>query len=87
MDPALIKYASKDPPRTISTWSFSFLMGATTADSIPTDMQVNRHKYFRWTPRTVWLTVAYVVVVPSMFGYMGFVTDVSGIGYFQYLRL
>ena len=40
-------------------------------------MNVNRHKYFRWTPRTAWLTFAYVVVVPAMFGYLGFVTDVS----------
>lgn len=40
-------------------------------------MMVNRHKYFRWTPRTAWLTFTYVVVVPAMFGYLGFVTDVS----------
>ncbi|KAA6411852.1 MAG: NADH:ubiquinone oxidoreductase subunit [Lasallia pustulata] len=39
------------------------------------NMQVNRHKYFRWTPRTAWLTFAYVVAVPAMFGYLGFVTD------------
>ena len=41
------------------------------------DMFTNRHKYFRWTPRTTWITFAYVVVVPSIFGYMGYVTDVS----------
>ena len=34
-------------------------------------------KYFRWTPRTAWITFAYAVAVPAMFGYMGFVTDVS----------
>ena len=42
-----------------------------------TDMSANRWKYFRWTPRTAWLTVAYVVVVPAFFGYIGFITDVS----------
>ena len=40
-------------------------------------MYTNRHKYFRWTPRTAWLTIAYVVIVPGIFGYMGYVTDVS----------
>lgn len=40
-------------------------------------MSANRWKYFRWTPRTAWLSVAYVVVVPAVFGYVGFVTDVS----------
>ena len=41
------------------------------------DMYTNRHKYFRWTPRTAWITLAYVVLVPSMVGYIGYVTDVS----------
>ncbi|KAF2232029.1 hypothetical protein EV356DRAFT_506224 [Viridothelium virens] len=36
---------------------------------------VNRHQYFRWTPRTAWLTFAYVIMVPGIFGYMGYVTD------------
>ena len=39
-------------------------------------MSVNRHKYFRWTPRTAWITFAYVVAVPAVVGYMGYVTDV-----------
>ena len=37
----------------------------------------NRHKYFRWTPRTAWITFAYIVAVPAAFGYVGFMTDVS----------
>lgn len=41
------------------------------------DMYTNRHKYFRWTPRTAWITLAYMVLVPSMVGYIGYVTDVS----------
>ncbi len=40
-------------------------------------MYVNRHKYFRWTPRTAWLTFVYVVAVPTVFGTMAYVTDVS----------
>jgi len=40
-------------------------------------MNVNRMKHFRWTQKTAWVTIAYVVAVPAMFGYMGFVTDVS----------
>ncbi|KAF2873983.1 hypothetical protein BDV95DRAFT_604199 [Massariosphaeria phaeospora] len=39
------------------------------------NMMVNRHKYFRWTPRTAWLTFAYVVVVPTMLGVAGYMTE------------
>ncbi|KAF2492135.1 hypothetical protein BU16DRAFT_529504 [Lophium mytilinum] len=39
------------------------------------NMYVNRHKYFRWTPRTAWLTFAYVAVVPSIVGYVAYTTD------------
>ena len=42
-------------------------------------MSANRWKYFRWTPRTAWITFVYVVVVPSALGYVGFMTDVSGL--------
>lgn len=41
-------------------------------------MTVNRHKYFRWTKRTAFLTTMYVVVVPATLGYFGYITDVSG---------
>ncbi len=40
-------------------------------------MSANRWKYFRWTPRTAWISLAYMVAVPAVFGYIGFVTDVS----------
>ena len=40
------------------------------------DMSANRWKYFRWTPRTAWITFVYVVAVPSVIGYAGYVTDV-----------
>lgn len=42
-----------------------------------TDMTTNRHKYFRWTRRTAWLTFAYVVFVPGLLGTAGYMTDVS----------
>lgn len=41
-------------------------------------MVVNRHKYFRWTKRTAFLTTMYVVVVPATLGYFGYITEVSG---------
>lgn len=41
------------------------------------DMYVKRHEYFRWTPRTAWLSFAYVIAVPSAFLYMAFKTEVS----------
>lgn len=43
------------------------------------DMNANRYKYFRWTPRTAWITFVYVAVVPSVLGYIGYVTEVSGL--------
>ena len=46
-------------------------------------MTVNRHKYFRWTPRTAWLTVTYVVLVPAALGVAGYMTEVSGLVYFH----
>lgn len=45
--------------------------------TMATDMSANRWKYFRWTPRTAWITFVYVVAVPSVLGYVGFMTEVS----------
>ena len=39
-------------------------------------MYVKRHEYFRWTPRTAWLTFTYVFAIPSLFGYMAWTTEV-----------
>lgn len=39
-------------------------------------MHANRHKYFRWTPRTAWLTFVYAVAVPGTLIYFGSITDV-----------
>lgn len=45
-------------------------------------MYVKRHEYFRWTPKTAWVTFAYVVAVPAAFIYMGWTTDVSSLPMF-----
>ncbi|CAO2652514.1 Nn.00g007970.m01.CDS01 [Neocucurbitaria sp. VM-36] len=39
------------------------------------NMTVNRHKYFRWTRRTAWLSFAYVMLVPAMLGTAGYMTE------------
>jgi hypothetical protein len=45
--------------------------------SPPPDLYVNRHKFFRWTPRTAWITFAYVVLVPGIIGTIGYKYDVG----------
>lgn len=40
-------------------------------------MYVKRHEFFRWTPRTTWLTFVYVALVPGAFLYLGYRTDVG----------
>lgn len=40
------------------------------------DMSANRYKYFRWTARTAWISIAYAVVFPSLIGYIAYTTDV-----------
>jgi hypothetical protein len=42
-----------------------------------TDMITNRHKYFRWTKRTAFITFAYAVAFPAFVGYFAYTTDVS----------
>jgi len=57
-----------------SCWGFDLIGPVLMSRS---DMNANRYKYFRWTPRTAWITFVYVVAVPSVVGYIGFMTDVS----------
>ncbi|KLU87615.1 hypothetical protein MAPG_06612 [Magnaporthiopsis poae ATCC 64411] len=38
-------------------------------------MQTNRYKFFRWTPRTANITVMYLVVVPAILGVIAYKTD------------
>ncbi|KAK8034741.1 hypothetical protein PG994_009435 [Apiospora phragmitis] len=39
------------------------------------NMTTNRHKYFRFNPRTARLTIIYAMVVPAIFGVMAYQTD------------
>ncbi|KAI2639652.1 NADH:ubiquinone oxidoreductase 6.6kD subunit [Hypomontagnella submonticulosa] len=38
-------------------------------------MTTNRHKYFRWTPRSARITFMYVLFVPTLFGIVAYNTD------------
>ncbi|PHH78863.1 hypothetical protein CDD82_2804 [Ophiocordyceps australis] len=38
-------------------------------------MQKNRHKYFRWTPRTAGTMFIFLAVVPTILGYAAIQTD------------
>lgn len=42
------------------------------------ELNANRYKYFKWTPRNAWLTLLYVGIVPGIIGYVAYSTDVSG---------
>ncbi|KAK3692373.1 hypothetical protein B0T22DRAFT_475303 [Podospora appendiculata] len=38
-------------------------------------MNNNRYKYFRWTPKTAWLSLVYIGIVPGIVGYIAYTTD------------
>ncbi|CAN8096612.1 unnamed protein product [Discula destructiva] len=38
-------------------------------------MMSNRYKYFRWTPRTAWLSFVYMIAVPTALGTVAYRTD------------
>ena len=42
-------------------------------------MTTNRYKYFRWTPRTAWITFVYVAVVPTIVGTLAYKTEVGAL--------
>ncbi|KIV97330.1 hypothetical protein PV10_01092 [Exophiala mesophila] len=35
----------------------------------------DRYKYFKWTPRTAWISFMYAIVVPTAVGYLFAKTD------------
>ena len=41
------------------------------------DMFTNRYRYFRFTPRTAWITFVYVAVIPSILIYTAKQVDVG----------
>ena len=42
-------------------------------------MMKHRYRYFRWTPRTAWISFVYMALVPGVLGYIGLKVDVSGL--------
>ncbi|EEH39532.1 hypothetical protein PAAG_08800 [Paracoccidioides lutzii Pb01] len=39
------------------------------------ELNINRYKYFRWTPRTAWISFCYMALVPGILAYIGCKTD------------
>ncbi|KAK4137453.1 hypothetical protein BT67DRAFT_438715 [Trichocladium antarcticum] len=39
------------------------------------NVSTNRYKYFRWNKRTVTVNIIFVLVIPSIIGYIGYKTD------------
>ncbi|KAK1835083.1 hypothetical protein QBC39DRAFT_341557 [Podospora conica] len=39
------------------------------------NMQTNRYKYFRWTPKAARVSFVFMVVIPSIVGVIGYSTD------------
>ncbi|KAJ3552791.1 hypothetical protein NPX13_g11033 [Xylaria arbuscula] len=46
-------------------------------------MSTQRHKYFRWTPRTAGITFAYAIAVPFIVGVIAYQTDVIPFAHFN----
>ncbi|GIJ83341.1 hypothetical protein Asppvi_002160 [Aspergillus pseudoviridinutans] len=38
-------------------------------------LNANRYKYFRWTPRHAWLSFIYMIAIPGTLGYIAYKTD------------
>ncbi|KAI5290187.1 hypothetical protein KEM54_002247 [Ascosphaera aggregata] len=38
-------------------------------------LNVNRVKYFKWTPRTAWITFVYAAVIPGALGFVAYKMD------------
>ncbi len=49
-----------------------------------TGMQTNRYKHFRWNGRTAWVSIAYMVIFPSLIGYIAYKTDVRNLASFLF---
>ncbi|KAB8212580.1 hypothetical protein P875_00034111 [Aspergillus parasiticus SU-1] len=39
------------------------------------EINANRYKYFRWTPRHAWLSFLYMAVIPGTLGYIAYKTE------------
>jgi hypothetical protein len=45
-------------------------------------MEANRARYFRWNKRTARISFIYIVLVPAIFAYVGYKTDVRSCHFF-----
>lgn len=41
-----------------------------------TEVNANRYKHFRWTPRTAWHSLLYMALIPATLGYIAYKSDV-----------
>ncbi|GKZ22538.1 hypothetical protein AbraIFM66951_006478 [Aspergillus brasiliensis] len=39
------------------------------------ELNANRYKYFRWTPRHAWFSFLYMALIPGALGYVAYKTD------------
>lgn len=42
----------------------------------PAELNINRYKYWRWTPRQAWISFVYAGLIPGILGYFAYKTDV-----------
>ncbi|KAE8379566.1 hypothetical protein BDV26DRAFT_259068 [Aspergillus bertholletiae] len=39
------------------------------------EVNANRYKYFRWTPRNAWFSFLYMALIPGTLGYVAYKTE------------
>ncbi|PKY09282.1 NADH:ubiquinone oxidoreductase 6.6kD subunit [Aspergillus campestris IBT 28561] len=39
------------------------------------EVNANRYKYFRWTPRNAWFSFIFMAVIPGTLGYLTYKTE------------
>ncbi|KAJ5925785.1 hypothetical protein N7454_007295 [Penicillium verhagenii] len=39
------------------------------------ELNANRYKYFRWTPRHAWMSILYMGVIPGILTYVAYQTE------------
>ncbi|OAL68903.1 hypothetical protein A7D00_7158 [Trichophyton violaceum] len=80
LDPALQKYYGQHPSaysfdRSVAFDAINSCISRITHANLCIDTHKNRYKYFRWTPRTAWLSFCYMAVIPGIIGYISYKTD------------
>ncbi|KAJ5167538.1 uncharacterized protein N7482_006319 [Penicillium canariense] len=39
------------------------------------ELNANRYKYFRWTPRHAWMSIIYMAIIPGALTYLAYNTE------------